>query len=165
MLGFFPVLLLIFFGLAITKLVVHFCCCYTFAFCIHFWYVLCIIVCYSFVCFSAFWYCLPYFLACLIFYSGFVHCLLVFLLAICSCLTLFWFLQVLVRHAGRCVSEKCAKEFRQIFDNDDWDDWFDKEIDRLENQADKRDDGRSVGGKGKSNVSMWERPSDAHVDV
>ena len=101
MLGFFPVLLLIFFGLAITKLVVHFCCCYTFAFCIHFWYVLCIIVCYSFVCFSAFWYCLPYFLACLIFYSGFVHCLLVFLLTNYSCLTLFDFCRFLSVTPGK----------------------------------------------------------------
>merc|ERR1711939_327994 len=59
---------------------------------------------------------------------------------------------------GDVYQKKCAKEFRQEFDNDDWDDWFDKEIEKLENEADKRD-GRSVGGK--SNVSLWERPSDA----
>ena len=48
--GVFPCVVACFFGLAITKLVLHFLfVCFTFALCTVFWYALCTIIC-VFVC-------------------------------------------------------------------------------------------------------------------
>merc|ERR1712150_438237 len=57
---------------------------------------------------------------------------------------------------GEVYQKKCAKEFDQEFDNDAWDDWFDKEIERLEDEAD-----RGGGGGNASSASLWNKPSAA----
>ena len=45
--------------------------------------------------------------------------------------------------------KKCGEKFDQEFDNEAWDNWFDEEIDRLEDEADARGGGGNNADKPK----------------
>merc|ERR1712032_773526 len=60
--------------------------------------------------------------------------------------------------------DKCADKFGQEFDGDEWNDWFDKEIDKLEKEAAKgakASAGANKKGKNAKKKKEWKKPSDA----
>merc|ERR1712159_979330 len=58
--------------------------------------------------------------------------------------------------------KKCADKFEQEFDNDAWNEWFDDEIERLEDEADKGKAAKtSKDGKKDTKTKEWKKPSDA----
>ena len=56
--------------------------------------------------------------------------------------------------------EKCADEFNQSFDSDEWDDWFDKEIEKEDDKQRARKARQARASMGSGTRRVWKTPSD-----